>query len=212
MAESPRDLAARWAACGLEMDDELTGVPSEAGADDEGMSAMAPGDEHDVMMSDVGAEADAPARDVEREQQREVPVECVVCVGDDGGGGGSEVRRGHEGEGGVEGCEGVDGVEQRAVRAAHETEGGDVDEAIEGYENISLQHAEGGSGPTGGIKKRGHRGRSKESKAELRRSDASRTSIQLQGDVKCRGTSSACAAGLIPTCSSLASLAARPTS
>ena len=72
--------------------------------------------------------------------------------------------------------EGVDGVEQRAVRAAHETEGGDVDEAIEGYENISLQHAEGGSGPTGGIKKRGHRGRSKESKAELRRSDASRTS------------------------------------
>ena len=96
-----------WAACGLEMDDELTGVPSEAGADDEGMSAMAPGDEHDVMMSDVGAEADAPARDVEREQQREVPVECVVCVGDDGGGGGSEARRGHEGEGGVEGCEGA---------------------------------------------------------------------------------------------------------
>ena len=92
-----------------------------------------------------------------------------MCVGDDGGGGGSEVRRGHEGEGGVEGCEGVDGVEQRAVRAAHETEGGDVDEAIEGYENISLQHAEGGSGPTGGIKKRGHRGRSKESKAERRK-------------------------------------------
>ena len=198
-----------WAACRLEMDDELTGVPSEAGADDEGMSAMAPGDEHDVMMSDVGAEADAPARDVEREQQREVPVECVVCVGDDGGGGGSEVRRGHEGEGGVEGCEGVDGVEQRAVRAAHEAEGGDVDEAIEGYENISLQHAEKGAAA------RQAASRSAVIAAEARsprRSDASRTSIQLQGDVKCRGTSSACAAGLIPTCSSLASLAARPTS
>ena len=37
MAESPRGLAARWAACGLEneMDDELTGEPSEAGVDDE---------------------------------------------------------------------------------------------------------------------------------------------------------------------------------
>ena len=45
------------AAYGLEMDDELIGEPSEAGADDEGMSAMAPGDEHDVMMSDMGAEA-----------------------------------------------------------------------------------------------------------------------------------------------------------
>ena len=143
-----------WAACGLEMDDELTGVPSEAGADDEGMSAMAPGDEHDVMMSDVGAEADAPARDVEREQQREVPVECVVCVGDDGGGGGSEVRRGHEGEGGVEGCEGVDGVERRAVWAAHEVEGEDGVEAMEGDENVSLQSAVGGSGSIGGIKKK----------------------------------------------------------
>ena len=33
-------LRARWAACGLEMDDELTGEPSEAGADVEGMSAI----------------------------------------------------------------------------------------------------------------------------------------------------------------------------
>ena len=95
------------------MDDELIGEPSEAGADDEGMSAMAPGDEHDVMMSDMGAEAEALACDAEREQHRDVLVECVVCVGDDMGGGGSEARRGHEGEGGVEGCEGADGVEQR---------------------------------------------------------------------------------------------------
>ena len=50
---SPGELAAVWEAYGLEMDDELIGEPSEAGADDEGMSAMAPGDEHDVMMSDM---------------------------------------------------------------------------------------------------------------------------------------------------------------
>ena len=128
------------------MDDELIGEPSEAGADDEGMSAMAPGDEHDVMMSDMGAEAEALACDAEREQHRDVLVECVVCVGDDMGGGGSEARRGHEGEGGVEGCEGADGVEQR--------EGDDGDEAMAGDENISMQRAEGVSGSTGGIKKK----------------------------------------------------------
>ena len=33
------------------MDDELTGEPSESGADVEGLSALAPGDVHDVMMS-----------------------------------------------------------------------------------------------------------------------------------------------------------------
>ena len=83
-----------------------------------------------------------------------MPVECVVCVGDNGGGGGSEVRRGHEGEGGVEGCEGVDGVERRAVWAAHEVEGEDGVEAMEGDENVSLQSAVGGSGSIGGIKKK----------------------------------------------------------
>ena len=36
---------------GYEMDDELTGEPSESGADVEGLSALAPGDVHDVMMS-----------------------------------------------------------------------------------------------------------------------------------------------------------------
>ena len=140
------------------MDDELIGEPSEAGADDEGMSAMAPGDEHDVMMSDMGAEAEALACDAEREQHRDVLVECVVCVGDDMGGGGSEARRGHQGEGGVEGCEGADGVEQRegvrATSAAHEVEGDDGDEAMAGDENISMQRAEGVSGSTGGIKKK----------------------------------------------------------
>ena len=40
---------------------------------------------------------------------------------------------------------------------------------MEGDEDVALQHAEGSSGPTGGIKKRGHRGRSKESKAERRK-------------------------------------------
>ena len=154
MAESPRGLAARWAACGPEMDDELTGESSEAGADAEGSRALAPGDEHDAMMGDcMGAEAEALARDAERVQQREAPVECVVCVGADVGGDGSEARRGHEGEGGVEGCAGADGVEQSAMRAAHEVEGDDGDEDMAGDENFSLQHAEGGSGLTGGIKK-----------------------------------------------------------
>ena len=37
------------------------------------------------------------------------------------------------------------------------------------FENVSMQLAEGGSGLTEGIKKRGHRGRSKESKAERRK-------------------------------------------
>ena len=52
------------------------------------------------MMSDMGAEAEpaeALACDAEREQQREVLVEWVVCVGDDVGGGGSEARRRAEG-------------------------------------------------------------------------------------------------------------------
>ena len=154
MAESPRDLAARWAACGLEMDDELTGEPSDVEPDGGGLSALAPDDEHDVMMSDVGVEAEALVCDAECEQQREVFVERVVCVGADVGGGGSEVRRGHEGEGGVEGCEGVDGVERRAVWAAHEVEGEYGVEAMEGDENVSLQSAVGGSGSIGGIKKK----------------------------------------------------------
>ena len=48
---------------------------------------------------------------------------------------------------------GADGAEQKAARAAHEAEGDDVDEAMEGDENISLQRAERGSGSIGGIKK-----------------------------------------------------------
>ena len=75
MAESPRGLAARRAACVLEMDDELTGVePSEVGFDGEGLSVLALGDEHDATMGDMGAEEEALARDAEREQQRDVLV------------------------------------------------------------------------------------------------------------------------------------------
>ena len=171
MVESPRGLAARWAACGLEMDDELTGELSEAGPDAEGSSALEPGDEHDESMSDVGAEAEAIVCDAECVQQREVPVECVVCVGADVGGGGSDARRGHEGEGGVEGCVGADGVEQRAARAALEAEGDDGDEAMEGDENFSLQHAEGimkGKRRRGKRKGGGHRRRHPATVADLR--------------------------------------------
>ena len=74
MAESPRGLAARRAACVLEMDDELTGEPSEVGFDGEGLSVLALGDEHDATMGDMGAEEEALARDAEREQQRDVLV------------------------------------------------------------------------------------------------------------------------------------------
>ena len=56
--------------------------------------------------------------------------------------------------------EGVDGVEQRAARAALEAVGDDGDEAMAGDENIPLQYAEGGSGLSGGIKKKGKRTRS----------------------------------------------------
>ena len=45
---------------------------------------------------DMGAEAEARARDAEREQQRDVPVECVMCVGDGvSGSGRCEAGRGH---------------------------------------------------------------------------------------------------------------------
>ena len=84
-----------------------------------------------------------------------------MCVGDDAGGGGSEARRGHEGEGGVEGRVGADGVGQMAMKVAHEDEGDDGDEAMEGDENISLQRAERGSGSSGGIIKKGKRTRGK---------------------------------------------------
>ena len=174
MVESPRGLAARWAACGLEIDDELTGELSEAGSDVEGSSALAPGNGHDESMSDVGAEAEALVCVAEREQQREVLVECVVCVGVDVGGGGSEARRGHEGEGGGEGCVGADGVEQRAVRAALEVVDDDGDEAMAGDENCSLQHAEGGSGPTGGIMKKKPKRRSRIEKSQKQRQDGKR--------------------------------------
>ena len=96
-------------------------------------------------------------------------VFSVVCVGDDMGGWGCDARRGHEGEGGVEGRVGADGAEQMATRAVHEAEGDDGDEDMAGDENIPLQRAEGDNGPIGGIKKRGQRGRSKESKAERRK-------------------------------------------
>ena len=144
---------------------------SDAGSDGGGLSALAPDDEHDVMMSDVGVEAEALACDAECEQQREVLVERVVCVGADVGGGGSDVRRGHESEGGVEGCVGADGVEQRAARAALEAVGDDGDEALAGDENISPQRAEG-DGSIGGIKKKKLRRRAKGAMRQGQRQDA----------------------------------------
>ena len=172
MAESPRALAARWAACGLEMDDELSGEPSATREDVKCMSDMTSGDAHDELASSMDAVAAAQAQDAEREQQRErVSVGCVtrndVGAGDSGSGAARALEGGDDGV--VMGCEGVDGVEQGAFMAARAAEGDDEDEVMAGDENISVQRAEGGSGSIGGIKKRGHRGRSKEAKAERRK-------------------------------------------
>ena len=93
------------------------------------------------------------------------------------GGGDSEARRGHEGEGGVEGCAGADGVEQRATRAAHEAEGDDGDEDMAGDENFPLQHAEGGSGSAGGIKKKAKRTRGKQKGTGHRQGKAAREAV-----------------------------------
>ena len=154
MAESPRALAARWAACGLEMDDELSGEPSMASEDGVRMSEMVSGELHAESVCSMDVVAEVYAQDAEREQQSErVSVECVGRADDGAGGVSIEARRGHEGEGGVEGCEGVDGVEQGASMAAREVEGDDEDEDMAGVENISMQRAEGGGGTTGGIKK-----------------------------------------------------------
>jgi hypothetical protein len=153
MAESPRGLAARWAACGLELDDELTGEPSAARVEDERMSEMASDDVHDELMCSMDVVAEVHAQDAEREQQREgVPVGCVRPDGDGAGGDGGEAGRAFEGDdGGDRGC---DGVEQGAPMTACEAEGSEEDEAMAGKENVSVQHAEGGSGSTSGIKKK----------------------------------------------------------
>ena len=153
MAESPRGLAARWAACGLELDGELTGEPSAARVEDERMSEMASDDVHDELMCSMDVVAEVHAQDAEREQQREgVPVGCVRPDGDGAGGDGGEAGRAFVGDdGGDRGC---DGVEQGAPMTACEAEGSEEDEAMAGKENVSVQHAEGGSGSTSGIKKK----------------------------------------------------------
>ena len=160
MAESPRGLAARWAARGLGMADELTGEPSAAREEAECMSEMASDawsdDAHDELMCSMDVIAEVHAQDAEREQQREgVSVGCVIPDGDGAGGDGGEAGRAFEGDdGGGMGCEGVDGAEQEASMAAREAEGGDEDEDMAGDENFSMQEAEGGGGATRGVKKK----------------------------------------------------------
>ena len=75
-----------------------------------------------------------------------------AVYGDGAGGDGGEAGRAFEGDdGGARGCE---GVEQGAPMTACEAEGSEEDEAMAGKENVSVQHAEGGSGSTSGIKKK----------------------------------------------------------
>jgi len=156
MAESPRGLAARWVACGLEMDDELTGEPSAAREEAECMSDMAPDDAHDELMCSMDVVAEVHAQDAEREQQSEgVSVGCARPDGDGAGSDGGEVGRVLEGDdSGNMGREGFDGVVQGASTEAREAEGSDEDEIIAGKENLTLQGEEGGSGSTSGIAKR----------------------------------------------------------
>ena len=182
MATSPRGLAAKWVARGLEMDDELTGEPSAARVEAECMSEMAPDDVHDELMCSMDVAAELHAQDAEREQQREgVSVGRVRPDGDGTDGGNSVAGRALEGDdGGVMGYEGVDGVEKGASMAAREVEGSDEDEAMTGKENASMQRAEGCSSSIGGIKK-GKRTRGKQ-KNGAQRQAAARAVRRLAAD------------------------------
>ena len=181
LAESPRGLAAIWAACGLEMDDELTGGPSAAREEAECMSEMAPDDAHDELMCSMDVVAEVHAQDAEREQQREgASVGCVMPNGDGAGGDDCEAGRALEGDdGGYMGCEGADGVEQGASMAAREAEDSAEDEVMAGKENVSMQHEERGGGATGGIKK-GKRRRGKQGCAGHRQRQAAKGAVLRQ--------------------------------
>ena len=100
-------------------------------------------------------------------------VACVRPYGDGAGGDGGEAGRAFEGDdGGARGCE---GVEQGAPMTACEAEDSDDDEAMAGKENVPMQRADGGSGLTGGIKKkRPPRKRAKGEKSQQQRQDAAR--------------------------------------
>ena len=174
MVESPRGLAARWAACGHEMDGELTGELSTAREEDERMSEMASDDVHDELMCSMDVVAEVHAQDAEREQQRErASVGCVRPYGDGAGGDGGEAGRALEGDdGGAMGCE---GVELGVPMTACEAEGSDEDEAMAGKENVLVQRADGGSGLIGVIKnKRPHRKRAKGDRSHRQRQEAAR--------------------------------------
>ena len=138
------------------------------------MSEMASDDVHDELMCSMDVIAEVHAQDAEREQQREeVSVGCVRPYGDGAGGDGGEAGRAFEGDdGGARGCE---GVEQGAPMTACEAEDSDDDEAMAGKENVPMQRADGGSGLTGGIKKkRPPRKRAKSEKSRTQRREAAR--------------------------------------
>jgi hypothetical protein len=182
MAGSSRGLAARWLACGPEMEDELTGESSAAREEAECMSEMAPDDAHDELMCSMDVVAEVHAQDAEREQQREgASVGCVMPNGDGAGGDGGEVGRVLEcDDGGSMGREGFDVAEQGVSMAAREVEGSDEDEAMTGKENASMQRAEGCSSSIGGIKK-GKRTRGKQ-KNGAQRQAAARAVRRLAAD------------------------------
>ena len=154
------------AAHGLEMDDELTNEPHEAGADDEGTGAMAPCDEQDERSNSMGVVDETPVHNTERAQQREVgePVECVRCVGDSGG----ENSQGQEGAHNAESRGGIDDGEQRVGRGAQGAEDDEGDKAMKGDEDTSMQRVESGK------KKRPPRKRAKGTGSQQQRQDRKR--------------------------------------
>ena len=140
------------AAHGLETDDELPNEPHETGADDEGTGAMAQSDEQDERSHSMGVADETPVQDAESAQRREVevPVECVMCIGDGGG----ETSQGQEGAHNAGSRGGIDDGERRVGRGAQGAEDDEGDKAMKGDEDASKQRVESGSGSTGDDKKR----------------------------------------------------------
>ena len=115
----------------------------------------------------MGVADETPVHDAESAQQREVevPVECVMCVGDGGG----ETSQGHEGAHNAESRGGIDDGEQRARRGAQGAEDDEGDKAKTGDEDASMQRTEGDN-----KKKRPPRKRAKGTGSQQQRQDRKR--------------------------------------
>ena len=114
----------------------------------------------------MGVADETPVQDAESAQQREVevPVECVMCVGDGGG----ETSQGQEGAHNAGSRGGIDDGEQRVGRGAQGAEDDEGDKAMKGDEDTSMQRVESGK------KKRPPRKRAKGTGSQQQRQDRKR--------------------------------------